>query len=88
MPIVGERWNNDARKTPCYHCPDRTEYGRCHATCERYLKDQEIERAAKKKASEFAATDRLMNDAKKPRRRKRPWSMTEGELPCKKYPRR
>lgn len=86
MPILGEPWNNDSRKTPCWQCKER--HHKCHATCERYLKDQEMERAAKKKASEFAATDRLMNDAKKPRRRKRPWSMTEGELPCKKYPRR
>lgn len=86
MPVLGEPWNNDARKTPCWQCKER--HPKCHATCERYLKDQEIERAAKEKAKAYAATDRMFKDAKRPRRRRKPWTMTEGELPCRKYPKR
>ena len=86
MPVLGEPWNNDARKTPCWQCTER--HPKCHATCERYLKDQEIERAAKEKAKAYAATDRMFKDAKRPRRRRKPWTMTEGELPCRKYPKR
>lgn len=41
----------EGNKCPCHGCEERTEYGRCHSTCERYLKWKEGERAIDEKVA-------------------------------------
>jgi response regulator of citrate/malate metabolism len=84
MPIVGERWNNDARKTPCWQCKER--HHKCHATCERYLKDVEEQKKAKTEIQQAVGTDRFFEDMKKPKSPKR--LTVRGGTRCRTSPKR